>query len=83
MKRARAAKQSLPPLLLAESKKPFYAKRQNVIGMPRMNIEEAFDDARQMGVGARVVDSQGIILARWVNTGAKWWKALPDDKHDL
>lgn len=68
------------PSTVPESHKPYRASLRNVAGLPRENIEDAFADARAMGVGATVRDAEGTILARWVNAMTKgWWKTGSDE----
>jgi hypothetical protein len=69
-------KKPQPPKVptLAAVTAPYYAKLgRTVRGLPRQYIEDAFDDARALGLGATVVSSEGTVLARWVAaTSSKW-----------
>jgi hypothetical protein len=56
------------PTFLPAVRPPFRAEApKNRVGEWRKHIEEAMDDARGMGVGARVVSQDGILLARFEN----------------
>lgn len=80
MRSAAALKRkSTAPFAVPLSNKPFYAKKGNVTGMPRENIEEACDDGRELGIGAVVVDSGGVILVRWVSSVTKaFLRSIPE-----
>jgi hypothetical protein len=60
------------PLVLA----PYRAeKRGSEPGAWRDHVEDAMEDARQLGTGSRVVSQNGILLARFENAG----KYLPKE----
>jgi len=41
--------------------------KQKIQGIWRDNIEEAFEDARKLGAGSRVISKEKILLARFDN----------------
>lgn len=71
-----------PTFVPGLSHRPYFAKKDNVTGLPRENIEDACDDARKMngrGTGAMVVDSKGTVLVRWVSAASKaFWRTIPE-----
>jgi len=56
------------PTFLPAVRPPFRAEApKDRVGEWRKHIEEAMQDARSMGIGARVVSQDGILLARFEN----------------
>ena len=46
-------------------------KKTSWVGVWRLAIEDAMQDAREKGVGARVVSSEGVLLAKFDNAYSK------------
>lgn len=66
--RVTQVRRKAPPTALPEVRSPFRAERKG--GEPgawRQHIEEAMADAKQLGMGARVVSENGVLLARFEN----------------
>lgn len=59
----------LPAVAASKVTKPYRAehRKQKIKGVWRDNVEEAFEDARKLGSGARVVSKEGILLATFDN----------------
>lgn len=56
------------PTALTDVRAPFRAERRgSEPGAWRQHIEEAMADAKQLGMGARVVSENGVLLARFEN----------------
>ncbi len=59
----------LPAVAATKVTKPYRAEhpKKKVISAWRDNVEEAFEDARRLGAGARVVSKEKILLATFDN----------------
>ncbi len=59
----------LPAVTAAKVTSPFRAehRKQKITGAWRDNVEEAFEDARRLGAGSRVVSKEKVLLATFDN----------------
>jgi len=59
----------LPAVEAAKVTKPYRAEhpKRKITGAWRDNVEEAFEDARRLGAGSRVVSKEKVLLATFDN----------------
>lgn len=68
-RRGRPRKNAFAPESLFQPRAPFRAEmpKKKFLGVWRDHIEQALDDARKLGSGARVVSFDGTMMAKFEN----------------